>query len=136
MTYRDKDKPMGNPAKIVIVDDEVHIRVLLEQTLEDLAGEPEILTAINGAEGLALIERERPQLIFLDVMMPFMNGYEVCTAVRGNSDLTDATIVMLTAKGQESDRARGLEAGAHHFVTKPFDPDEILALAEAILEPS
>ncbi|MCK9388716.1 MAG: response regulator, partial [Sulfuritalea sp.] len=64
--------------KIAIVDDEVHIRSLLEQTLEDLEGEPEILLAVNGAEGLALIERERPQLVFLDVMMPLMNGYEVC----------------------------------------------------------
>ena len=124
---------MRNNAKIVIVDDEVHIRALLEQTLEDLENEPEILTAANGAEGLALIERERPQLVFLDVMMPLMNGYEVCAAVRNNPALTDTTIVMLTAKGQESDRVRGLNEGAHRFITKPFDPDEILDLAREIL---
>ncbi len=124
---------MGN-TKIAIVDDEVHIRALLEQTLEDLEGEPEILLASNGAEGLALIERERPRIVFLDVMMPLMNGYDVCTAVRQNPDLTGITIVMLTAKGQESDRVRGMETGAHHFVTKPFDPDEILALAHRILQ--
>ena len=118
---------------IAIVDDEVHIRALLEQTLEDLDDAPEILTAVNGAEGLALIERERPSLVFLDVMMPLMNGYEVCAAVRKNPDLAGTTIVMLTAKGQESDRARGIEAGAHHFVTKPFDPDEILELAQRVL---
>ena len=118
---------------IAIVDDEVHIRALLEQTLEDLDGATEILTAVNGAEGLALIERERPNLVFLDVMMPLMNGYEVCAAVRKNPDLAGTTIVMLTAKGQESDRARGIEAGAHHFVTKPFDPDEILELAQRVL---
>lgn len=118
---------------IAIVDDEVHIRALLEQTLEDLEGEPKILTAVNGADGLALIERERPSLVFLDVMMPLMNGYEVCAAVRKNPDLAGTAIVMLTAKGQESDRARGLEAGAHHFVTKPFDPDEILELARKVL---
>ncbi len=121
-------------AKIVIVDDEVHIRALLEQTLEDLEGEPEILTAANGAEGLALIERERPQLVFLDVMMPLMNGYDVCAAVRSNPELGATTIVMLTAKGQESDRVRGLETGAHYFATKPFDPDEILDLARNILQ--
>ena len=121
---------------IAIVDDEVHIRALLEQTLEDLDGAPEILTAVNGAEGLALIERERPSLVFLDVMMPLMNGYEVCAAVRKNPDLAGTTIVMLTAKGQESDRARGHEAGAHHFVTKPFDPDEILELARKVLAAS
>ncbi len=118
---------------IAIVDDEVHIRALLEQTLEDLDGATEILTAVNGAEGLALIERKRPNLVFLDVMMPLMNGYEVCAAVRKNPDLAGTTIVMLTAKGQESDRARGIEAGAHHFVTKPFDPDEILELAQRVL---
>lgn len=120
--------------KIAIVDDEVHIRALLEQTLEELEGEPEILVAANGAEGLALIERERPQLVFLDVMMPLMNGYDVCAAVRKNSELTGTTIVMLTAKGQESDRLRGLEVGAHHFTTKPFDPDGILDLARHILQ--
>lgn len=123
-------------AKIAIIDDEVHIRSLLEQTLEDLEGEPEILIAINGAEGLALIERERPQLVFLDVMMPLMNGYDVCAAVRQNPDLSGTTVVMLTAKGQESDRTRGLDVGAHHFVTKPFDPDEILDLAQRILQAS
>ena len=124
---------MAENAIIVIVDDEVHIRALLEQTLEDLDNEPQILTAANGAEGLALIERERPQLVFLDVMMPQMNGYEVCAAVRTNPDLAHTVVVMLTAKGQESDRARGLDTGAHRFVTKPFDPDEILDLARGYL---
>ncbi len=124
---------MTDTAKIVIVDDEVHIRALLEQTLEDLDGEPQILLATNGAEGLALIEAEKPQLVFLDVMMPLMNGYEVCAAVRKNPDLQGTTVVMLTAKGQEADRTRGLDSGAHRFVTKPFDPDEILALADEIL---
>ncbi len=123
---------MTVPFKIAIIDDEIHIRALLEQTLEDLDGEPEIHIAANGLEGLALIQREQPQLVFLDVMMPLMNGYEVCTAVRENPALTKTTIVMLTAKGQESDRTRGLDVGAHHFVTKPFDPDEILAIAEKI----
>ena len=125
---------MSEAAKIVIVDDEVHIRSLLEQTLEDLDGEPEIMTAANGALGLELIERVHPRLVFLDVMMPIMNGYQVCAAVRKNPAMADVTIVMLTAKGQESDRVRGLEEGAHHFVTKPFDPDEILELARTILK--
>lgn len=124
---------MSKNAKIAIVDDEVHIRSLLEQTLEDLEGEPEILMAVNGVEGLALIEREHPQLVFLDMMMPLMNGYDVCAAVRKNPALAEVIIVMLTAKGQESDRVRGLEVGAHRFVTKPFDPDEILDLAREIL---
>ena len=119
--------------KIAIVDDEIQIRSLIEQTMEDIEGEPEILTAKNGAEGLTIIEAERPQLVFLDVMMPLMNGYEVCAAVRNNPDLVGTTIVMLTAKGQEADRTHGLENGAHHFLTKPFDPDELLTLANEIL---
>jgi DNA-binding response OmpR family regulator len=82
--------------------------------------------------GAALIESEQPQLVFLDIMMPLMNGYEVCAAVRNNPALSGTTIVMLTAKGQEADRLRGLEEGAHRFVTKPFDPDEILDLAREI----
>lgn len=124
---------MMGTGKIAIIDDEIHIRALLRQTLEDLEGEPEILVAVNGAEGLALIESEQPQLVFLDIMMPLMNGYEVCAAVRNNPALSGTTIVMLTAKGQEADRLRGLEEGAHRFVTKPFDPDEILDLAREIL---
>jgi DNA-binding response OmpR family regulator len=124
---------MRENMKIAIVDDEVHIRALLEQTLEDLDGAPEILMAPNGAAGLALIEREQPQLVFLDVMMPLMSGYEVCAALRRNPLLAGVTIVMLTAKGQESDRMRGMDVGAHSFVTKPFDPDEILELASNIL---
>lgn len=127
---------MKTNACIAIVDDEIHIRTLIEQTLEDLEGEPEIVTAANGKAGLALIEEKRPRLVFLDVMMPLMNGYEVCAAIRRNAALAATAVVMLTAKGQEADRARGLEAGADRFVTKPFDPDEILAMAREILAAS
>ena len=119
--------------KIAIVEDESHIRALLEQTLEDLEGDFEVLTAANGAEGLQLIQREQPQLVFLDIMMPRMNGYDVCAAVRADPALAHTVIVMLTAKGQDADRVRGLEVGADYFVTKPFDPDEVLDLARQIL---
>lgn len=119
--------------KIAIVEDESHIRALLEQTLEDLEGDFEVFTAANGAEGLQLIQREQPRLVFLDIMMPRMNGYDVCAAVRANPALAHTVIVMLTAKGQDSDRVRGLEVGADYFVTKPFDPDEVLDLARQII---
>lgn len=121
--------------KILIVDDEVHIRSLLEQTLEDIEDEFEmdLFTAANGREGLETIRRERPHLVFLDVMMPFMNGYDVCTAVRQDQTLAAVQIVMLTAKGQETDRQRGLAVGVNHFVTKPFNPDHIISLARQIL---
>ncbi len=125
------------PRSILIADDEPHIRALLEQTLEDLEDEGvELLTAADGEEALALIDAKRPDLVFLDVMIPRRNGYEVCRAVRSDLGLTDVTIVLLTAKGQEADREQGLAAGADEFRTKPFDPDEILELARSRLPPA
>ncbi len=121
--------------KIAIVDDEVHIRALLEQTLEELEEDHdvELFTASNGQEGLALIEQEHPQLVFLDVMMPLMNGYDVCKSVTENPALGDVKVILLTAKGQEADRKRGIEAGATRYVTKPFDPDDVVGLAKELL---
>jgi len=121
-------------AKILIVDDEAHIRLLIEQTLEDLEDEGvELLLATNGEEALNIIQAERPPLVFLDVMMPKINGFEVCHTVKREWGLQDVTIVMLTAKGQESDRQKGEAVGADTYVTKPFDPDELLELTEQIL---
>lgn len=121
--------------KILIADDEAYIRLLIAQTLEDLpGGEAEILTAEDGAAALDLVRRERPALVFLDVMMPQINGYEVCRAVKQDELLSSTYIVILTAKGQEFDRQRGREAGADVFITKPFDPDELLELAAAALK--
>jgi two-component system alkaline phosphatase synthesis response regulator PhoP len=121
--------------KILIVDDEAHIRILMEQTLEELEDEGvEILTAANGEEALAIIIAEKPGLVFLDVMMPKMNGFEVCQAVKHDLKLKDIYIVMLTAKGQEYDRQKGAEAGADIYMTKPFDPDEIVEKAAEILK--
>ena len=78
---------------------------------------------------------ERPDLVFLDVMMPKINGYEVCRAVRSDLGLSDVTVVLLTAKGQDADREQGLAVGADEFRTKPFDPDELLDLARSRLGP-
>ncbi|NEQ53389.1 MAG: response regulator [Leptolyngbya sp. SIO3F4] len=119
---------------ILIVDDEVHIRILMEQTLEDLEDlGVELLTATNGAEALELIQAEQPDLVFLDVMMPKMNGLEVCQAVKEDTAIQDTYIIMLTAKGQELDQQQGREAGANLYMTKPFDPDEVLEKAAEIL---
>lgn len=120
--------------KILIVDDEAHIRLLLERTLLDFEDEGvEILTADNGEAALALIEAEKPALVFLDVMMPKMNGFDVCQKVKKELGLTDIYIVMLTAKGQEFDRQRGEDVGANVYMTKPFDPDEIRHKVEEVL---
>lgn len=120
--------------KILIVDDEAHIRMLIEQTLEDLEDEGvELLFAENGEEALQVIQNEEPNLVFLDVMMPKMNGMEVCQKVKKELKLSNVYIILLTAKGQEVDRQKGLEMGADKYMTKPFDPDQMLAIAEEIL---
>lgn len=123
------------PGKILIVDDEVHIRMLLEQTLEELEEDHgvSIFSASNGEEGLAIIREEKPDVVFLDIMMPKLNGYEVCQRVKENVETRGCGIVLLTAKGQEVDRKQGLEMGATMYMTKPFDPDEVLKVARDIL---
>ncbi len=121
--------------KLLIVDDEAHIRMLIEQTLEDLEDEGvELLFAENGEQALELIKKEEPNLVFLDVMMPKMNGMEVCYKVKKELNLNHVYIILLTAKGQEVDRKKGLDMGADRYMTKPFDPDEMLSVAEEILK--
>ncbi len=119
---------------ILIVDDEAHIRLLIAQTLEELEEEGvEILTAENGEEALEIIRSEKPRLVFLDVMMPKMNGFDVCRRVKTELGMRDVYVIMLTAKGQEYDKHRGEEVGANLYMTKPFDPDELLAQAREVL---
>ena len=122
------------PRSVLIVDDEQHIRLLIEQTLEDLLDEGvDLYTAADGEEAIAAIAAQHPDLVFLDVMMPRRNGLEVARAVRGELGFTDIHIVLLTAKGQAHDRDEGLAAGADRYLTKPFDPDELLAIAHEVL---
>ena len=123
-----------NPKKILIVDDEAHLRMLIEQTLEDLQDEGvELLTAGNGEEALETIKAEKPNLVFLDVMMPKMSGFDVCHAVKNELGMKEVHIVLLTAKGQEFDKQKGQEAGADLYMTKPFDPDALLAKSKEVL---
>ncbi|HEY6954968.1 MAG TPA: response regulator [Flavisolibacter sp.] len=121
--------------KILIVDDEAHIRMLIGQTLEELEDEGvEFLTADNGASALELIQTEKPHLVFLDVMMPRMNGMDVCQKVKKELAIEDVYIILLTAKGQELDRQRGQEVGADVYMTKPFDPEVLLSKAKQVLQ--
>ncbi len=120
--------------KILIVDDEAHIRMLIGQTLEDLEDDGvEFLTAENGEIALEIIQKENPQLVFLDVMMPKMNGMEVCRRVKKELGMDKVFIVLLTAKGQETDRQKGLDVGADVYMTKPFDPEVLLNKAKEVL---
>jgi DNA-binding response OmpR family regulator len=119
---------------VLIVDDEQHIRLLIEQTLEDLLDEGvELYTATDGNEAVAAIVAQQPDLVFLDVMMPGRSGLDVCRAARADPAAAGSHIVLLTAKGQAHDREEGLAAGADEYLTKPFDPDALLALARGVL---
>ncbi len=120
--------------KILIADDEPHIRLLLEQTLEELEDEGvKLIIVNNGEDALEAIKTEKPELVFLDIMMPKMNGFEVCHAVKNDLGMKDVYIVILTAKGQEFDKQRGSDVGADIYMTKPFNPDEIVEKAREVL---
>src|SRR6516164_7375116 len=102
---------------ILIVDDEPHLRMLILQTLEELEDEGvELLMAAVGEQALAAIRQERPELVFLDVMMPQKNGFDVCQSVKQEDGLRDTCIILLTAKSQEFHRQRGQEVGAHLYM--------------------
>jgi two-component system, OmpR family, alkaline phosphatase synthesis response regulator PhoP len=119
---------------ILIVDDEDYLRLLLEQTLEDLEDEGvQLMSARNGREGLELIQRHSPQLVFLDIMMPEMTGFDVCRVISQWPESQRPVVILLTARGQEADRAEGLRLGARDYITKPFDPDAVLAVARRVL---
>jgi two-component system, OmpR family, alkaline phosphatase synthesis response regulator PhoP len=121
--------------KVLIVDDEPLIRLLIEQTLEVFEDQGvEILSAENGIEAVEIIKKERPELVFLDVMMPKMNGFEVCSIVKQQLLMKDVCIVMLTAKGQEQDRQKALEAGTDQYITKPFSIREVSSKVSEILK--
>lgn len=120
--------------KILIVDDEPNIVILMEQALEDLEEEGvELLTARNGLEALEIIKTEKPDLVFLDVMMPKLSGLEVCRMVKQDLQMTAVYIVMLTAKGQEFDKQKGMDVGADLYLTKPFRPREVLEKSKQVL---
>jgi DNA-binding response OmpR family regulator len=108
--------------------------MLIQQTLEELEDEGvQLLTASNGEEALDAIQSARPNLVFLDVMMPKLSGFDVCERAKQGLGLKDVYIVLLTAKGQEFDRQRGQQVGADLYMTKPFDPDALLEKAREVL---
>ena len=117
--------------KVLVVDDEPFICRSLTFVLKK--GDYDVIEARDGQEALSAIREHKPDLVFLDVMMPKINGFEVTQAVRGEKDLDDVTIILLTAKGQECDRAVGKDAGADDYMTKPFSPSKILDRAREIL---
>jgi two-component system, OmpR family, alkaline phosphatase synthesis response regulator PhoP len=120
--------------KILVVDDEPYIRMLMEDTLESL-NHPHItiLSAMNGQEALDIIQAQRPQMVFLDVMMPRMNGFTVCQTVKKEWQMTEIYICMVSAKSQGYDVQHSEDVGANKYLVKPFDLDEMLELVRSVL---
>ena len=117
--------------KILIADDEPNIVISLEFLMKREGHE--VLVARDGVQALETIRRERPDLVLLDVMMPGMSGFEVCQAVRGDESLAGVRIVMLTARGRDTDLAKGTALGADAYVTKPFSTRELADRVRALL---
>lgn len=121
-------------AKILIVDDESCIRELLQDCLECFVAKGvELLAADNGIDALEIIRREKPDLVFLDIMLPRLNGYEVCALVKDDPGLNQVHVVMLSAKGLEFDRQKGHAMGADLYMSKPFMPSELIDVAAKVL---
>jgi two-component system, OmpR family, phosphate regulon response regulator PhoB len=116
---------------ILVADDEVPIVELVRFTLED--DNVQIVSAFDGATALELARASRPELALLDVHMPHMSGLEVCRRLRRAPECAHTRVVILSAAGQAEDRARGLAAGAHEYLTKPFSPLALLALVRSMV---
>jgi DNA-binding response OmpR family regulator len=116
---------------ILVIDDEPYILRSLSYLLQREGYTVE--TATNGEEGLKRVRSLRPPLVFLDIMMPHMNGYEVCEQVKQDPSLEETYVIMLSAKGQQIDRERGLLGGADEYMTKPFSPREVAQRVRTIL---
>jgi DNA-binding response OmpR family regulator len=118
--------------KLLIVDDEPAVRALVHATLE--GDDYVILEAADGAEALELSRREQPSLVLLDIMLPRLDGIEVCRQLKADPDTRGIVVVMLTAQAQERDRDLGLAAGADEYFTKPFSPLALLNMVESLRE--
>ncbi|MBF0515955.1 MAG: response regulator [Nitrospirae bacterium] len=122
---------------ILIVDDEQYMRRLMEQTLEPLENDGvDILTARSGEEALETIKAKKPELVLLDIMMPNMDGYELCKIVKHDLGMNEVSIIMVTAKGQDVDKEDGIQSGCDDYITKPFGTKELRSKAREILFPT
>ncbi len=117
--------------KILIADDNENIRDALTYLLEDEGYK--LWLAKDGADTLKKVREVRPDILFLDIMMPEINGYDVCRIIKNDPDLKNTYIIMLTAKGQVAEQERGKEVGADEYIVKPFSPMEILTKIKKIL---
>jgi len=119
------------PKKILVVDDEVELVGMVKFRLE--TNNYLVLTAYDGQEALEKARKEKPDLIILDLMLPKMDGYKVCGMLKHDMRYSKIPIILFTARAQESDEKLGLECGANAYVTKPFEPQELLAKIKELL---
>ena len=119
--------------KILIAEDEPNIVISLEFLLQEAGSE--VAVARDGAQALSLADALRPDLIVLDVMLPALNGFDVCRHIRGNREGKDTKVLMLTARGRDSEVARGMAAGADAYMTKPFATRELMKVVAELLAP-
>ncbi len=120
------------PKKILAVDDEKHIVRLVQVNLERQGYE--VVTAFDGKEALQKVQEENPDLVVLDVMMPYMDGFEVLQNLRRNPATRDIPVIMLTAKAQDADVFKGWQSGVDLYLTKPFNPMELLSFVKRIFD--
>ncbi|PJI06663.1 MULTISPECIES: response regulator [Clostridium] len=117
--------------KILVVDDEEHIVKLIKFNLENNGYK--VITASDGVKALSLAREESPGLVLLDLMLPLMDGYDVCREIRRDQVISNMPVIMITAKGEELDKILGLELGADDYITKPFSVRELVARVKAVL---
>ena len=120
------------PKKILACDDEKHIVRLVQVNLERAGYE--VVTAMDGKEALQKVADENPDLVVLDVMMPYMDGFEVLQNLRRNPSTRDIPVIMLTAKAQDADVFKGWQSGVDCYLTKPFNPMELLSFVKRIFD--
>ncbi len=123
---------MPKPKKILAVDDERHIVRLVEVNLQRAGYE--VVTAYDGREALEKVKSERPDLVVLDVMMPYMDGFEVLKNLKSDPSTAEIPVIMLTAKAQDADVFRGWQSGVDCYLTKPFNPMELLTFVKRIFD--
>jgi CheY-like chemotaxis protein len=117
--------------RVLIVDDQPELRLLLMLTLG--GGNLELSEATSGTEALAACAASPPDIVLLDVMMPGMDGYEVCRRIKADPRLAATTVVLMTAADQATQRRKGMEAGTDHYVSKPFSPERLQQLINDII---
>ena len=117
--------------RILVVDDEIYIVHILDFSL-GMEGY-EVITALDGEQALEKLRTEKPDLIVLDIMMPKLDGYEVCKTIKGNSETAHIPVILLSAKGRNVDQKLGFDVGADDYITKPFSPRKLVERINQLL---